>query len=67
MFLTFLIVLIWCIGTSADDDKISKQQWNEGHCPRCKEKWVFVNGDKSTLYYKCPKCDKVIRMTYNPS
>jgi hypothetical protein len=46
--------------------KVNKDNWNNGVCPTCEEKWEF-NGasqyrNSKTYYYECPECEKIIEI-----
>lgn len=60
--LAFLLPILIGIGLARRDER---RAWNGGRCPKCKTRWRPYRTDERGRGYECPRCDKIIWITFH--
>ena len=52
LVISIIIVLAILFGTNS----CSSEEWNNGECPACREKYELRGVNQGLKYYSCPEC-----------
>ena len=62
----FIILIIIFIAVIVSARRSEKKKWNNGECPKCKNKWRHFDTDsQGGRGYTCDKCNDVIWISYH--